>query len=96
MKKGQTATNFLFTYGWAILVILVVVVALYAMGIFNPQDTVDHTTCEYVCAFKRLEYGNEYQNTCVCLDCEEFTDEGVEYRACVEKEFKIQEIEVKI
>ena len=32
--KGMTAVEFLFTYGWAILIILVVIAALYAMGGF--------------------------------------------------------------
>ncbi len=36
-KKGQSAMEYLMTYGWAILVIVVVVGALYAMGVFNPS-----------------------------------------------------------
>jgi len=33
--KGQAALEFLMTYGWAILIVIAVVAALYAMGIFK-------------------------------------------------------------
>ena len=34
--KGQTALEYLITYGWAILVILVVLAVLWYYGVFNP------------------------------------------------------------
>ena len=34
--KGQAALEYLMTYGWAILIVIIVGVALYAMGVFNP------------------------------------------------------------
>lgn len=34
--KGQTALEYLMTYGWALLIIVVVGAALYALGVFNP------------------------------------------------------------
>ena len=33
--KAQAALEFLMTYGWAILIVIAVVAALYAMGIFK-------------------------------------------------------------
>jgi len=33
--KGQAAMEYLMTYGWAILIVIAVVVALYAMGVFR-------------------------------------------------------------
>ena len=36
-KKGQGALEYLMTYGWALLVIVIVFAALYAMGILNPS-----------------------------------------------------------
>ena len=33
--KGQAALEFLMTYGWAILIVIAVVAALYAMGVFR-------------------------------------------------------------
>jgi hypothetical protein len=35
IMKGQAALEFLMTYGWAILIVIAVVAALYAMGVFN-------------------------------------------------------------
>ena len=35
--KGQGALEYLMTYGWALLVIVVVGAALFALGVLNPQ-----------------------------------------------------------
>lgn len=35
-KKAQAAMEFLMTYGWAMLIVLVVLAALFFLGIFNP------------------------------------------------------------
>ena len=37
--KGQAAMEYLMTYGWAIIIIIVAVAALYAMGVFNVGGT---------------------------------------------------------
>ena len=37
-KKAQAAMEFLMTYGWAILVVLVVIGALAYFGVLNPQS----------------------------------------------------------
>ncbi len=37
-KKAQAAMEFLMTYGWAILVVLVVIGALAYFGVLNPQN----------------------------------------------------------
>src|SRR3989338_4683684 len=36
--KGQAALEFLMTYGWAILVVLIVIGALAYFGVFNPSN----------------------------------------------------------
>ena len=36
-KKGQAAMEFLMTYGWAILVVLIALGALFYLGVFNPK-----------------------------------------------------------
>jgi hypothetical protein len=36
-KKGQAALEFLMTYGWAILVVLIVIGALAYFGVLNPN-----------------------------------------------------------
>jgi len=38
IKKGQAALEFLTTYGWAFLVILVMIGALAYFGVLNPQN----------------------------------------------------------
>ena len=36
--KAQSATEYLMTYGWAILIVIIVVAALYSLGVFNYQN----------------------------------------------------------
>jgi len=44
--KGQTALEYLITYGWAILVILVVLAVLWYYGVFNPVKWNRLPNCE--------------------------------------------------
>ena len=37
MRKGQTAMEYLMTYGWAILIIMVVLAVLFYLGVLSPQ-----------------------------------------------------------
>jgi len=37
IKKGQAAMEFLMTYGWAILVVLIAIGALAYFGVLNPE-----------------------------------------------------------
>ncbi len=36
-KRGQAATEFLTTYGWAILILMIVIGLLVGLNIFNPK-----------------------------------------------------------
>ncbi len=38
-KKAQAAMEFLMTYGWAILIVLIALAALFFLGVFNPRTT---------------------------------------------------------
>lgn len=38
MRKTQSALEYLFSYGWAILIIIIIGVVLYLSGIFNPRQ----------------------------------------------------------
>lgn len=40
MRRGQAALEFLMTYGWAILVVLVIIGALGYFGVLNPSNLV--------------------------------------------------------
>ncbi|MEK6932692.1 MAG: hypothetical protein AABW56_02760 [Nanoarchaeota archaeon] len=49
-KRGQAAIEFLTTYGWAILIILIVVGAIYSLNLFSPKvinkcDSVSPISC---------------------------------------------------
>lgn len=37
-RKGQAAMEYLMTYGWAILIVIIVAAALFALGVFNPSS----------------------------------------------------------
>ena len=37
MKKGQSTLEYLITYGWAILIIVVIAAILWYFGVFNPS-----------------------------------------------------------
>ncbi len=37
MRRSQSALEYLMTYGWSILVIVIVAAVLYGMGVFNPR-----------------------------------------------------------
>ena len=36
--RGQAAMEYLMTYGWALLILVVVIGVLFSMGVFNPQN----------------------------------------------------------
>lgn len=64
--KGQQALEFLMNYGWAILIVVVVVASLFAMNVFNPSAFMSNsnvTSCQESFAIA--------QNECnVSCDCE--------------------------
>ena len=41
--KSQSALEYLMTYGWAILIIVIVAGVLYSLGIFNPSSSASTT-----------------------------------------------------
>ena len=43
-KRSQSALEYMMTYGWAILIIVIVAVILYSMGIFNPSSSITFTS----------------------------------------------------
>jgi len=46
MRKGQSAMEYLMTYGWAILVIIIVIAVLFYIGVLNPRN-VTPTSCTF-------------------------------------------------
>jgi len=45
MKKGQSALEYLVTYGWAILAIVIIAAVMWYFGIFNPQSFAGSKQC---------------------------------------------------
>ncbi len=87
MKKGQGALEYLMTYGWAILIIVIIGGALYALGVFNPSTW---TSSKMATGFSSLQIkdwslksggltlvlGNKYGED-VTVSCVNATREGV-------------------
>jgi len=55
MRKGQSAMEYLMTYGWAILVIIVVIAVLFYIGVLNPRN-VTPTTCTFQPGFSCVTF----------------------------------------
>ncbi|MGC8652080.1 MAG: hypothetical protein ACP5UH_02410 [Candidatus Micrarchaeia archaeon] len=59
-KKGQSAMEYLMTYGWAILIIAIVLAALFSLGVFSSSSFTG-TTCValsgYLCSNPILHNG---------------------------------------
>ena len=53
--KAQSAMEYLMTYGWAILVLSVVLAVLYSMGVLNP-NTYSTQECAISSGFNCLSY----------------------------------------
>ena len=60
-KKGQSAMEYLMTYGWAILIIAIVLAALFSLGVFSSSSFTG-TTCiassGFLCSNPVLHDGN--------------------------------------
>ena len=54
-RKGQSAMEFLMTYGWAILIMLVVIAILFMLGVFNPAGAVPES-CVLPAGFSCYSY----------------------------------------
>ncbi len=54
-KRSQSALEYMMTYGWAILIIVIVAAVLYSMGIFNPSSS-SNTTATGFAQFTPLDF----------------------------------------
>jgi len=55
MRKGQSAMEYLMTYGWAILVIVIVIAVLFYIGVLNPAN-VTPVVCTFPPGFSCASY----------------------------------------
>ena len=51
MKRGQSALEYLVTYGWAILAIVIIAAVMWYFGIFNPSSFVGSKQCSGFTSF---------------------------------------------
>src|SRR5271157_4413364 len=60
-SKAQSAMEYLMTYGWAILIISVVLAALFSLGVFSTSTFIN-TSCipasGYYCNISQYTHGN--------------------------------------
>jgi hypothetical protein len=68
MKRAQAAMEFLMTYGWAILVVLVVIGALAYFGVLNPQNLLPDR-----CEMQQGFYCKDYRLSDGAVDTVSFT-----------------------
>ena len=47
-KKSQSALEYMMTYGWAILIIVIVAGTLYSLGVFSPSSSVSATVTGFL------------------------------------------------
>jgi hypothetical protein len=89
--KGQSAWEYLMTYGWAVIIVIVVVMALYSMGVFTriPEEEYDNfrSMCVRLCDGLNYTYeGMSFKNHCHCREtiCDEIItiDETTFQREC--------------
>ena len=70
--KAQSAIEYLTTYGWAILVIAIVLAVLYELGLFSPSTYV-HTSCVFEADFGCL--GSTFtENGILTINVEQSTE----------------------
>ena len=64
MKKGQAAMDFLMTYGWAIVVVLAAIGALWYFGVLSPNKQPFYPCdCQAEC---HTTLGNGYNQISCC------------------------------
>ncbi|MFA4946256.1 MAG: hypothetical protein WC607_01805 [Candidatus Micrarchaeia archaeon] len=56
MKKGQSALEYLVTYGWAILAIVIIAAVLWYFGVFNPSKWTESKQCGGLASFSCVDY----------------------------------------
>ncbi|MGC8538644.1 MAG: hypothetical protein ACP5MK_02130 [Candidatus Micrarchaeia archaeon] len=77
--KFQSAMEYLMTYGWALLIMAVVLAALFAMGIFNPSNFAGQE-CILPAGFSCLNY-YLYQNGTAQINLQQATQSPINVTA---------------
>ncbi|VVB68283.1 Uncharacterised protein [Candidatus Norongarragalina meridionalis] len=67
MKRGQSALEYLVTYGWAILAIVIIAAVLWYFGIFNPNKWSSSKQCGGFANFQCIDYNTTATTTSITL-----------------------------
>lgn len=78
-KSGQSAMEYLITYGWAILIIAIALGVLFELGLFNPSSFVS-TSCIFPADFSCI-YSTIYSNGTLVVDMEQSTSAPINITA---------------
>ncbi len=73
--RAQSAVEYLTTYGWAILVIAVVLAAMFALGLFSPSSYVNNE-CIFPAEFSCLN-SQMFSNGIVTINVEQSTSSPI-------------------
>ncbi|MFA5797350.1 MAG: hypothetical protein WC916_04920 [Candidatus Woesearchaeota archaeon] len=65
-RKGQAAIEFMMTYGWAILVVMIAIAALATFGIMNPSKYLSDK-CMFTNNFQCIDYQINTTTTAITL-----------------------------
>ena len=55
-KRGQSALEYLVTYGWAILIIVIIAAVLWYFGVFNPSKWTSNKQCGGFSGVQCIDY----------------------------------------
>ncbi len=67
MKRGQSALEYLVTYGWAILAIVIIAAVLWYTGVFNPSKFRGGSECGGFGSFTCVDQSVTTANTTIVL-----------------------------
>lgn len=76
-NKSQEAMEILLTYGWAILIVMIVGIVLWQLGIFNDIDDSSEKKSDLTCLGMTLDEAQE-----IVQDCEGGITNGLGYHVC--------------
>jgi len=79
MRRAQAAMEYLITYGWAVLIMLVVVGVLFYLGIFNPKSIAACTfqTPGFTCYAYKLASNTSNSESGLILDLGQATGHDI-------------------
>ncbi len=78
-SRAQSAIEYLTTYGWAILIIAVVLAAMFALGLFSPSSYVNNE-CIFPAEFSCLN-SQIYSNGTLTINVEQSTSSPINVTA---------------